>query len=71
MVSYLKQAKGLEKESFYILFEFSDPGERSCELKYYDNAKEIAQKLYAVTKHHPDILYRSGDLDQKWISLIV
>ena len=39
-----KKTTGLEKESFDILFEFLDPGENSCKLNYYDNAKEIAQK---------------------------
>ena len=39
-----KKTTVLEKESFDILFEFLDPGENSCKLNYYDNAKEIAQK---------------------------
>ena len=39
-----KKPTGLEKESFDILFQLLDPGQSSCKLKYYDNAKEIVQK---------------------------
>ena len=35
IVNYLKRQWG----------EFLDPGENSCELKCYDNAREIAQKV--------------------------
>ena len=35
------------------LFEFLDPGENSCKIKYHDNAKEMAEKLVAVVKHLP------------------
>ena len=45
-----KKATRLEKESFDTLFEFLDPGENSCKLKYYDNAKEIAQKIVSSSE---------------------
>ena len=46
----LKKATGLEKESFDILFEYLDPGENNCKLKYYDNAKDIFKKTVSSSE---------------------